>query len=182
MVAAVRLRGDFDAARLRGLAKASRDPDQLRRLLSLAEIYGGGSRGDAARIGDVGLQTVRDWVLRFNEGGPEGLIDPKPPGKPPKLNGAQREALVKVVKHGPTPAIHGVVRWRLVDLAQWVWDEFRIRISVQTLSRELRALGYRKLSARPRHYAQDADAMAAFKKTSRPRWRRSQLKRPRAKT
>ena len=105
--------------------------------------------------------------------GPEGLLDQKPQGKTPRLNGAQRQALVEVVKHGPTPALHGVVRWRLIDLAQWVWDEFRIRISVQTLSRELRALGYRKLSARPRHYAQDADAMAAFKKTSPPRWQRS---------
>ena len=72
-----------------------------------------------------------------------------------------------MVESGPIPAIHGVVRWRLVDLVQWVWGEFRIQISVQTLSRELRALGYRKLSARPRHYAQDADAMAAFKKLSR---------------
>ncbi len=68
------------------MAKASRDPDQLRRLLSLAEIYDGGSRGDAARVGGVGLQTVRDWVLRFNAGGPEGLIDPKGSGRPPKLN------------------------------------------------------------------------------------------------
>ncbi len=104
MAAAVRLRDDFDAARLRGLAKASRDPDQLRRLLSLAEIYDGGSRGDAARIGGVGLQTVRDWVLRFNAGGPEGLIDPKPPGKTPKLNKAQRQALVQVIDSGPVPA------------------------------------------------------------------------------
>ncbi len=151
-----------DAARLRGLAKASRDPDQLRRLLSLAEIYDGGSRGDAARIGGVALQTVRDWVLRFNTGGPQGLIDPKPPGKALKLNEAQRQALVQVVESGPVPALHGVVRWRLVDLVQRVWEEFRIRIGVQTLSRELRALGYRKLSARRRHYAQDADAMAAF--------------------
>ena len=133
MAAAVRLRDDFDAARLRGLAKASRDPDQLRRLLSLAEICDGGSRGDAARIGGVGLQTVRDWVLRFNAGGPEGLIYPKPPGKVPKLNEVQRQALVQVVESGP--------RWRLVDLVQWVWEEFHIRISVQTLSRELRALG-----------------------------------------
>ncbi len=95
MAAAVRLRDDFDAARLRGLAKASRDPDQLRRLLSLAEICDGGSRGDAARIGGVGLQTVRDWVLRFHAGGPEGLIDPKPPGKARKLNEAQCQALVQ---------------------------------------------------------------------------------------
>ncbi len=181
MAAAVRLRDDFDAARLRGLAKASRDPDQLRRLLSLAEIYGGGLRGDAARVGDVGLQTVRDWVLRFNAGGPEGLIDPKPPGKAPKLNEAQRKALLQVVESGPIPAAHGVVRWRLVDLVQWVWEEFRIRISVQTLSRELRALGYRKLSARPRHYAQDADAMAAFKKSSPPSLRRSPRKKREAR-
>jgi transposase len=161
MAAPVPLRDDFDAAALRGLAKASRDPGQLRRLLSLAEIYDGGPRGVAAKVGGVGLQTVRDWVLRFNAGGPGGLIDPKPPGK---------------------AAIHGVVRWRLADLVQWVWEEFRIEISVQTLSRELRALGYRKLSARPRHYAQDAEAMAAFKKTSPPSWKRSRTKRLGART
>ncbi len=182
MVAPIGLRDDFDAPALRALAKASRDPNQLRRLLSVAEIYDGGSRGDAARVGGVGLQTVRDWVLRFNAGGPEGLIDPKGSGRPPKLNEAQRRALTRVVENGPIPAAHGVVRWRLADLVQWVWEEFRIRISVQTLSRELRALGYRKLSARPRHYAQDADAMAAFKKTSPPSWQSSQPKRPRAKT
>ncbi len=181
MASPIRLRDDFDARRLRGLAKASRDPDQHRRLLSLAEIYDGGSRGDAARLGGVALQTVRDWALRFNERGPEGLIDPKGTGRPPKLNQTQRQALVQVVESGPIPAAHGVVRWRLLDLAQWVWEAFRIRISVQTLSRELRALGYRKLSARPRHYAQDRDAMAAFKKTSPPSWQRSPPRRPRAR-
>ncbi len=125
---------------------------------------------------------MRDWVLRFNAGGPEGLIDPKPSGMAPKLNDEQRRGLVQVVEAGPDPAIHGVVRWRLADLVQWVWEAFRIEVSVQTLSRELRALGYRKLSARPRHYAQDRDAMAAFKKTSPPSWRRSQIKRPGART
>ena len=182
MAAAIGLRGDFDATALRALAKSSRDLDQLRRLLSLAEIYDGGSRGDAARVGGVGLQTVRDWVLRFNAAGPEGLIDPKSSGRPPKLSAAQRRALAQVVESGPIPAVHGVVRWRLSDLVQWVWEEFRIQISVQTLSRELRALGYRKLSARPRHYAQDAEAMAAFKKTSPPSWQRSPPKKPQAKT
>lgn len=71
------------------------------------------------------------------------------------------------------PAAHGVVRWRLIDLARWVFDEFAIAISKQTLSRELRALGFRKLSVRRRHYAQDGEAVAAFKKTSLPTWRRS---------
>jgi len=67
--------------------------------------------------------------------------------------------LLEIVESGPIPAVHGVVRWRLIDLAQWVFDEFRISISKQTLSRELRALELRKLSARPRHHAQDAEAM-----------------------
>ena len=74
---------------------------------------------------------------------------------------------------GPIAASHGVVRWRLIDLAQWIWDEFALSISKQTLSRELRAMGYRKLTARPRHHAQDADAIPAFKKASPPGWRRS---------
>lgn len=178
MAAPIRLRDDFDAPALRALAKASRDPDQLRRLLSLAEIYDGRSRGDAARLGGVGLQSVRDWVLRFNAGGPGALIDPKTAGRKPKLNDAQRQALVQAVEDGPLPALHGVVRWRLRDLKHWVREEFGIEISVQSLSRELRALGYRKLSARPRHYAQDGEAMAAFKKTSPPSWRRSPSRRP----
>src|SRR3954464_10341506 len=71
------------------------------------------------------------------------------------------------------PAIHGVVRWRLKDLAMWIWEEFRISLSETTLSRELRALGYRKLSARPRHYAQNPEALELFKKVSPPPWRRS---------
>ena len=88
----------------------------------------------------------------------------KAPGAPSILDDCQRQALRQVVEEGPIPAVHGVVRWRLIDLAQWVFDEFRILISKQTLSRELRNLGFRKLSARPRHHAQDEEAAADFKK------------------
>lgn len=173
MAAAIGLRSDFDGTELRGLARVSRDANQVRRLLALAAVYEGGTRGEAARIGGVGLQIVRDWVVRFNAKGPAGLVDGKAPGNRPLLNQDQRQALATIVEDGPVPAAHGVVRWRLVDLAQWVWDEFAISISKQTLSRELRALGYRKLSARPRHHAQDSEAIPAFKKTSPPRWRKS---------
>src|SRR3546814_7711580 len=136
-------------------------------------IYDGGTRSGAARIGGVTLQMGRDWVVRFNAEGPDGLIDRKAPGASPLLDEEHRRALAQIVEDGPIPAAHGVVRWRLLDLAQWVWDEFSISISPQTLSRELRRLGYRKLSARPRHHAQDADAIPIFKKASRPSWRRS---------
>jgi transposase len=173
MSAAVGLREDYDAAGLRALAKRSADAAQTRRLLALAAIYAGRSRTEAAQIGGVGLQTVRDWVLAFNAEGPPGLVNGKAPGNAPLLNDERRDALRQIVESGPIAAVHGVVRWRLVDLAQWVFEEFRISISKQTLSRELRALGFRKLSARPRHHAQDTEALVAFKKTSRPASTRS---------
>jgi transposase len=167
------LRGDFDATRLRLAARQSKDADQVRRLLALAVIYDGARRTEAAAIGGVTLQVVRDWVLRFNEHGPDGLIDRKAPGKSPLLNERHRAALAAVIESGPIPAVHGVVRWRIIDLCQWVWDEFALSVSKQTLGRQLRAMGYRKLSARPRHHAQVEGAIDAFKKTSPPRRRRS---------
>src|SRR3984957_10408584 len=140
------LRLDHDAAGLRGLARASEDADQVRRLLALALIYDGGSRTQAAAAGGVTLQVVRDWVLRFNAHGPGGLIDRKAPGQPSRLNDEQRAALAAMVENGPIPAGHGVIRWRIIDLCQWIWEEYQISVSKQTLSRELRAIGYRKLS------------------------------------
>lgn len=181
MASALRLRTDFDGDTLRRLARQTKDANQARRLLALASIYDGGSRAGAAKIGSVTVQIVRDWVVRFNARGPDGLINGKAPGKPSLLSGAQRAVLVDVIEHGPTPYLDDVVRWRLCDLAQWIWEEFRISISEQTLSREVRAMGYRKLSARPRHHAQDPEAAEAFKKTSPPLWQKSPQVPPRAK-
>ena len=168
MSAAVPLREDFTADDLRRLARGSRDAGQSRRLLALAQIYDGGTRTDAARIGVVGLQTVRDWVLAFNADGPAGLIDRKAPGHPPKLSQAQRQALAEIVESGPDPDRHGVVRWRRKDLAAWLYQRFRVSLDETTVGRELKRLGFAKLSARPRHYAQDPAALETFKKLSRP--------------
>jgi len=170
---AIALRDDYDGPVLRRLAKASKCPGQIRRLLSLAEIYDGGKRTKAARTGDVGLQIVRDWVLRFNAYGPDGLIDGKASGRRSKLNDAQRQALSRMVESGPIPAIHGVVRWRRKDLALWIFEEFGISLEETTVGRELRALGFRKISARPRHKGQNEFAVEDFKKTSQSSWRPS---------
>lgn len=172
MARAIGVRGDYSAADLRVLARRCGDGEQVRRLLALASILDGSSRSEAAKIGGVTLQIVRDWVVRFNTEGPDGLKSRKAPGKPSILNDEQRRALGEIVDAGPIPAAHGVVRWRLIDLAQWIWDEFGLSISKQSLSREMRALGFRKLSARPRHHGQKEDAIPAFKKTSRASWRR----------
>src|SRR6478752_5012841 len=143
----VSLRTDFDAVACRLAAKRSKDGPQARRLLTLAAIYEGASRSEAARIGGVTVQIVRDWVVKFNSRGPEGLIDRKAPGRPPRLNAEHRAALAAML------------------------ETFRVRVARQTLSRELRAMGYRKLSARPRHHAQVDGAIEAFKKISPPAWR-----------
>jgi len=148
------LRTDFDAFQLRSVARKSKDAAQARRLLALAAIYEGATRTEAAKIGGVTLQIVRDWVLKFNAAGPAGLIDRRAPGQPSRLNDTHRVALADIIESGPIPAIHGVVRWRIVDLCQWIWEEFRVSVAQQTLSRELRAMGFRRLSARPRHHAQ----------------------------
>src|SRR5438046_6372260 len=112
MAAAVRVRRDYEAAQIRVLAKRSMNTAQTGRLLALAAIYDGGSRTEAAKIGGVGLQTVRDWVLAFNAEGPPGLVNGKAPGNAPLLTQAHRQALLEIVESGPIPAVHGVVRWR----------------------------------------------------------------------
>src|SRR6516164_7495329 len=167
MSAPTPLRQDFDAPQVRGLARKTKDGPQARRLLALAAIYDGATRTEAAKIGGVGLQIIRDWVLRFNARGPDGLLDGKSTGQPCKLNDTQRQAIAGMIESGPIAAVHGVVRWRLIDLAQWIFEEFRITIAKQTLSRELRAMGYRKLSARPRHHAQARARSRILKKLPR---------------
>lgn len=169
----IELRSDFKGADLRRLAKASKDADQTRRLLSLALIYDGGTRTQAAQLGDVGLQIIRDWVLRFNDRGAEGLITGRGPGPSSKLNDEHRQFLVALVESGPTPAIHGIVRWRLKDLAHQIWERYGISLDETTVGRELKALGYVKLTARPRHRSQNEFAVDDFKKNSRPNWRGS---------
>jgi transposase len=172
----VSLRGDFKASQLRALARKTKDGPQARRLLALAAIYDGATRTEAARIGGVTLQIIRDWVMRFNARGAAGLLDGKSPGQPSRLNDVQRQAIVRMIESGPIPAMHGVVRWRLIDLSQWVYEEFHITVTKQTLSRELRAMGYRKLSARPRHHAQAEGAIEDFKKSSQRAWMKSRAK------
>ena len=77
MSAPIPLRLDFDATQLRSLAKKSKDGLQARRLLALAAVYDGATRTEAAKIGGVGLQIIRDWVIWFNAHGPDGLLDGK---------------------------------------------------------------------------------------------------------
>ena len=169
MGSAVKMRADFSAAELRRLAKISKDANQSRRLLSLAAVLDGMSREDAARVGGMDRQTLRDWVHRFNATGPDGLKDAWWSGPEPRLSTEQKAELVQIVETGPDPAIDGVVRWRRVDLQKLIRERFGVDYHERYVSTLLKELGFSHMSARPRHPAQDGRILEAFKKTSRAR-------------
>ena len=124
----------------------ARQPE-VRRLLSLAAVLDGMSRADAARIGGMDRQTLRDWVHRFNERGPEGLKDSWSKGHPPRLSAEQLAQLAEVVETGPERAVHEIVRWRRVDLQQIVAERFGVAYHERTIGKILKQL---RLLARQR--------------------------------
>ena len=119
-------------------------------------------------------QTLRDWVLRFNEQGPDGLINIPSAGVPPKLGKKHRAFLARLVEEpGPIPAVDGVVRWRACYLFMRLYEEFRLSVSDETIYRTLKDLGPPHVSAGPKAYKQDPDAVEAFKKTLPTAWQKS---------
>lgn len=171
MVKPVEIRTDFNGGILRALARSSRDARQVRRLLALACICDGGSRTEAAKIGGVGLQVLRDWVVRFNAEGSDGLIDRKPPGKPPVLNDEQRQTLVRALESGANPYLGELNLWRLRDLAQLLKDEHGLSVSETTVGRELRGMGYRRTAAPRCRYSPDA-ATSAMRSCGGSLWKK----------
>jgi transposase len=167
MPSAVKLREDFSSAELRGLAKRARDANQSRRLLSLAAVGEGKDRGEAARIGGMDRQTLRDWVYRFNAEGPAGLVDHRGSGAKARLTAAQLAELSSIVEAGPDLKIDGVVRWRRIDLQAVIAKRFAVEYHERYVGKLLKKLGFSHISARPRHPGQDARIVEAFKKTSR---------------
>jgi transposase len=165
MASAVSLREDYSAVELRRLAAATKNANQSRRLLSLAAVLDGMNRTEAARIGGMDRQTLRDWVHRFNAHGPDGLLDSWSKGPESRLSEEQRGEIAQLVETGPDRAVHGVVRWRRVDLQRVILERFGVAYHERTIGKLLTALGFSHISARPRHPAQDARTIEGFKKT-----------------
>lgn len=162
---------DFDAGQLRKLARHCRHPRQSCRLLAIAAIYDGMNRKEAAQIGGMDRQTLRDWVVRFNANGPDGLRD-RFKGKPRrKLTSSQLQELAQIVEAGPDLERDGVVRWRRVDLQKLIEQRFGVVYHERTVSKLLKVLGFSKLAPRPQHPEQDEAIMETFKKTSPSRLR-----------
>ncbi len=166
MPSSVQLRDDYAAAALRELAKRSRDPRQIRRLLALAAVYDGMSRADAAKVGGMDRQTLRDWAHRFNAAGPDGLTNRTGAGRPRRLTEVQMRELAEIVEAGPDTAVDGIVRWRRVDLRRAIEERFGVIYSERAISDLLRRLSFSYISGRPQHPRQDQRVLEGFKKTS----------------
>jgi transposase len=161
---AIAVRTDYTSEKLRRLAQRAKNAAQTCRLLAIAAVLDGTSREDAAKIGGMDRQTLRDWVIRYNDRGPDGLINIPSPGAPAKLDAEHKAFLALIVDEGPIPAIHGVVRWRACDLIMLLYEEFGLSVSDDTIYRALKDLNFSHVSARPKAFRQDAEAMDTFKK------------------
>lgn len=170
MAAAVQItRSDFDASGLRRAARHTRDAAASRRMLALALVLEGVSRGEAAQAAGMDRQTLRDWVHRYNEQGLAGLGDKQgKTGPKPFLSPEQEAEVAEWVRRGPDLAEHGVVRWRRADLARAIAARFGVVLAERSMSDVLRRLGFRRLVARPRHPGHDASAQASFRQGSPP--------------
>ena len=162
-------RTELDAVGLRRAAAQSKDADAARRMLALALVLDGATRTEAAKQCGMDRQTLRDWVHRYNELGLVGLIDKVPPGSKPRLSPEQEAEVATWVREGPKLAEHGVVRWRRIDLSRQIKARFGVHLAERSVGDMLRRLGFRRLSARPRHPGHDAAAQEAHKKTL-PTW------------
>jgi transposase len=172
-------RTDYTAQDLRGLSSRCSDGAQVRRILALAMVLEGWDRTEAAEFNGMDRQTLRDWVHRYNKGGVEGLKSRRSPGRTPALSELQRAALLDLVLLGPDPQVHGVVRWRCVDLKAEVARRFSVEVHESTIARWLHELGLARLQPRPVHPQKDPEAEAAFKKTS-PTWPKPRCLKPRS--
>src|ERR671916_586331 len=142
MASAVGLRADYSAHELRRLAAGTKNANQSRRLLSLAAVLDGMNQTEAARIGGMDRQTLRDWVHRFNALGPVDLLDIWSKGPEPRLSHEQRAEIAELVETGPDRAVHGVVRWRRIDLQRVSLERFGVAYHERTVGKLLKGLGF----------------------------------------
>jgi len=160
------IRRDRSPAVLRKLAKSEPDARVGRRVLAIANALEGKSREDAARSAGMDRQTLRDWVIRYNEHGLEGLVDCWGDGRPPKLDAEEMAALVRIVLAGPDPETSGLSAFTREDLVGICEKRFGKRLHATSMGRLLRSLGLSRQKARPSHPEKDPAAQAAFKKSS----------------
>jgi transposase len=159
------IRKDRTPTVLRKLAKAEIDVRMARRLLAIANALSGMSRTEAARSAGMDRQTLRDWVVRYNEHGVVGLGDSWKGGRPPMLTFAEQAELLAVVMARPDPEKDGFCAFTRDDLVAVAKKKFGKSMHPTSMGRLLKRLGLSRQKARPTHPMKDPAAAAAFKKS-----------------
>ena len=162
---ALSIRRDRTSVALRKVAKSESDARVARRILAIASALDGASRADAARAAGMDRQTLRDWVLRYNAYGLDGLADRPRAGRPPKLDAAEKAELLEVVLGGNDPEVSGLSAFTRDDLVRICAERFGKRLHATSMSRILNELGLSRQKTRRSHPQKDLAAQAAFKKS-----------------
>lgn len=157
------IRGDRTPAVLRKLAKAEASARVARRLLAIANALSGMSRKDAAEAVGMDRQTLRDWVIRYNAHGPDGLYDCWGDGRPPRLEPDEQAELIRIVLEGPDPE-SGLSAFTREDLVRICEARFGKTFHPASLGRLLKRLGLSRQKARPSHPQKDPAQAEAFKR------------------
>ena len=164
-MAALTIRKDRTPVMLRKLAKAEEDARVGRRMLAIANALDGMSREAAAQAAGMDRQTLRDWVIRYNENGIDGLLDRWDGGRPPRLEADELAELYAIVMAGPDPEIDGVCAFTREDLVRICEKRFDKTMHRATMGRLLRSMGLSRQKARPSHPQKDPASQEAFKKS-----------------
>lgn len=165
----VEVRRDITPAVLRKKALKEKNGRVAARLLGLSNILDGKSRDEAAKSAGMTRQTLRDWVVRYNAYGIDGLYD-RPKGHTKRaLTPEQEQALEALVLQGPSG---GRIRWRCVDLQVEIEKRFGVLYHKRTVAKVLRRLGLVRLSVRPIHPKTQPDVQDDFKKSSLKIWKK----------
>jgi transposase len=165
MTISLTIRRDRTPAVLRKAARAETDARIARRMLAIANALDGMSREAAARSAGMDRQTLRDWVIRYNARGIDGLADQPREGRPPKLEPHEKAELIEIVLAGADPETSGISAYTRDDLVAICQQRFRKRLASTSMGRILKRLGFSRQKARPSHPQKDPAAQAAFKKS-----------------
>lgn len=159
------IRKDRTASMLRRLASSESDARVARRLLAIGNALSGMDRKTAAEAAGMDRQSLRDWIIRYNEHGLEGLRDLWGQGRPARLTPDEQAELAAAILRGPDTEAEGISAYTLEDLVRLTHERFGKRFHPASMSRVVRRLGFSRQKARPSHPMKDPAAAEAFKKS-----------------
>jgi transposase len=144
----IKLRESYNIEELKQLCLNAPNKRSFQRLQAISLRAEGKTVPEIARILGCTPKTIRDWIKRFNDGGPAALEYKHTGGRKSKLDPHQEEALIRYLKEGRPDGR----RWTLKALAEKIFVEYGVRLSQQQVFERVKRHGLREmLSKSPRN-------------------------------